>query len=61
MYTPTKGEFIDKDANLNEAVHQLIIGRHQSLIVSSGKEIVGILRLSDVFREVCNMIKAFKA
>lgn len=58
MYTPTEGEYVREDATLDQAVHQLILGHHQSLLVTRGKDIVGILRLTDVFREVCNMIKA---
>jgi predicted transcriptional regulator len=56
MYTPAQGEYVKEEATLDEAIHQLIIGHHQSLLVLRGKEIVGILRLNDVFREVCNMI-----
>jgi CBS domain-containing protein len=57
MYTLTEGEYVREDATLDEAIHQLVIGHHQSLLVTRGEEIVGILRLSDVFREICNMIK----
>ena len=32
MYTPTEGEYVSEDATLNEAVHQLVIGHHQSLL-----------------------------
>jgi hypothetical protein len=35
---------------LNEAVHQLVLGHHQSLLVTdSTGDIIGILRLTDVF------------
>jgi len=57
MYTPTKGEFVNENASLDEAIHQLIMGHHQSLLVIGGKKIVGILRLCDIFREICNVIK----
>ena len=57
MYTPTEGEYVAEVATLDEAVHQLIVGHHQSLLVTRGKEIVGILRLTDVFREVTQIIK----
>ncbi|MFO7751008.1 MAG: CBS domain-containing protein [Desulfobacteraceae bacterium] len=60
MYTPKDGEFISDDAELNQAVHRLIQGRHQSLLVTRGNDIVGILRLSDVFKLVCEKIKACK-
>jgi CBS domain-containing protein len=58
MYTPTEGDFVREDASLSEAIHQLVIGNHQSLLVTDGKDIVGILRLTDVFNEVSHMIKA---
>lgn len=57
---PLEGEFVDQDANLNRAVHQLIMGHHQSLLVTSGERIVGVLRLSDVFKEVTESVKACK-
>jgi len=58
MYTPTEGEYVHQEATLDQALHQLVVGHHQSLLVTrDGKEIVGILRLTDVFQEVCEMIK----
>ncbi len=57
MYTPGEGEYVREDATLNVAIHQLIVGHHQSLLVTRGKEIVGVLRLSDVFRHLCDLIK----
>ena len=58
MYTPTESEYVDEDGSLNEAMHQLIMGRHQSLLVMRDRKIVGILRLTDVFEEVYHRIKA---
>jgi len=61
MYTPTEGEFVRKDASLDVAIHQLIIGHHQSLLVTDeSDEIVGILRLSDVFAAVFHKLKQCK-
>ena len=57
MYTPTKGEYVDEGTNLNEAIHQLVMGHHHSLLVTQNSEIVGILRLTDVFKRVCDTIK----
>ena len=57
MYKPSEGEYVKEEASLNEGIHQLIVGHHQSLLVTRDKEIVGVLRLSDVFREICHMIK----
>jgi len=58
MYTPTEGEFVKENTSLNEAIHQLIMGRHQSLLVTKGEEIVGVLRLTDVFREISERISS---
>ena len=54
---PTAGEYISEAGTLNEAVHQLVIGRHQSLLVTRDGRVVGILRLSDVFEQVCDKIR----
>lgn len=58
MHTPTQGEYVQEDANLNEAIHQLILGRHQSLLVTRGRDIVGVLRLTDVFHRVGDLMAA---
>jgi CBS-domain-containing membrane protein len=59
MYTPTEGEYVSMDATLDQALHQLVVGHHQSLLVTKdGKEIVGILRLTDLFQQISEMIKA---
>jgi len=57
MYTPTEGEYVEESASLGEAIHQLVMGHHQSLLVNRGEEIVGILRLVDVFKDVCDTMK----
>ncbi|MBI4776935.1 MAG: CBS domain-containing protein [Deltaproteobacteria bacterium] len=58
MYEPTEGEHVEEEATLNQAIHQLVLGKHQSLLVTRKSEIVGILRLSDVFAAICDAIKA---
>lgn len=61
MYTPQREEYVEENASLTEAIHLLIVGRHQSLLVTNqAGGIVGILRLSDVFEEVCERIKVCK-
>jgi len=60
MHTPTAGEYVNEEANLGVAVHQLIMGHHQSLLVTNGEDIVGILRLTDVFKEICIKRRAKK-
>jgi CBS domain-containing protein len=58
MKTPTEGEYISEDASLDVAIHQLIMGNHQSLLTTRGEKIVGILRQTDVFAAVFHAMKA---
>jgi CBS domain-containing protein len=60
MYTPEKGEFVQESATMDAAVHRLITGRHHSLLVTADhddREIVGVLRLTDVFDFVGDAIQ----
>ena len=57
MHTPTKGEYIDIEGTLQEACHLLVMGHHQSLLVTKNSEIVGILRMTDVFKEVFRLMR----
>jgi len=61
MYTPTAGEYVTEDTSLDEAIHQLVIGRHQSLLVTKNEQVIGILRLTDVFSEVCHAMESEEA
>lgn len=58
MYTPTLGEFVEEKATLSVAIHQLLLGHHQSLLVVRSRDIVGILRLTDVFREISELFES---
>ncbi len=58
MHSPTEGEYISADGSLDQAIHLLILGNHQSLLVTQKKEIIGILRLTDVFANVSQHMKA---
>ncbi len=60
MLKPTEGEQVEADATLDTAIHLLVMGRHQSLLVRRGGDVVGILRLSDVFKRICDGMKACK-
>lgn len=57
MYAPEEGEYVEESATLDQAIHQLVIGRHQSLLVTGKNAIVGILRLTDVFTAVFQAMK----
>ena len=55
---PSEDEYIDENDTLGEAVHQFVMSPYHSLLVTSGDEVGGILRLSDVFTKVCDELKA---
>ena len=52
LHAPAEGEYVDEDASLADAIHQLDMGHYQSLLVTRGKKIVGILRQRDMFKQV---------
>ncbi len=57
MQVPGEGEYVAEEATLDEAIHQLVMGNHQSLLVTDDKTIMGILRLTDVFAAVFHTMK----
>jgi len=57
MYAPGEGEYVEDNATLAQAIHQLVMGHHQSLLVTRDNKIVGILRLTDVFAAVFHKMK----
>ena len=53
MYSLRQGEFVEENTSIGEALHQLVMGSHHSLIVvNDEKKIVGVLRLTDVFEKL---------
>ena len=57
MHTLSEGEYIKEEATLDEAIHQLVMGHHQSLLVTRQGSISGILRLTDVFAAVYHTMR----
>ena len=47
---------IEPDAPLGEAIHQLVLGHHQSLLVTKDNQVVGVLRLADAYQTVADAI-----
>jgi len=52
------GVSVAADAPLTDAIHFFVIYQTLSLLVQDGEEMVGILRLSDVYRRVCEFLLA---
>lgn len=58
MHVPEDGEYIEVDATQDQAIHQFVIGGYQSLLVRRDDDVVGILRLTDVFAAVSTVVKS---
>jgi CBS domain-containing protein len=56
MVVPGESEMIEPDAPLGEAIHQLVLGHHQSLLVTKDNQVVGVLRLADAYQAVADAI-----
>ena len=54
----SEAELIDEEASLNYAIHQLIMIKKKLLIVTRNKVPIGVLRLGDIFIEICLLIKS---
>jgi len=61
MYSPSEGEYVEADASLCEAIHILVMGQHQKLLVTREGEIVGVLRLTDVFNKSFQTMESQRA
>jgi hypothetical protein len=57
MQATAEDEFIDHEASLDIAIHQLVLGNHLSLLVTENDKVIGILRVADVFGAVFHTIK----
>lgn len=60
MYTPAEGEYVNQQASLDEAIHQFVVGHHQSLLVVEDNTVTGILRLTDVFNSLVKIVNECK-
>jgi len=58
MEAPSDGVYIDEKAAVGDAIHQIVVQKQNSLLVTKGDEVVGILRLTDVFTKICDKIKS---
>lgn len=56
-----EGETIDEEESLDKALHQLIMGRFQSLLVTKNGGIIGVLRLTDIYEEISMRLRAHNA
>lgn len=57
MHKLVETEYVNADDTLDLAIHQFITGSHQSLLVMRQGVAAGILRLTDVFTFLADMMK----
>lgn len=60
MRATAEDELIDHEASLDIAIHQLVLGKHLSLLVTRKEKVVGILRVADVFAAVFHTMKTYE-
>lgn len=58
MQEPTEGEIVSEDDTFNVACHRIVMGRHHSPLVTKNKKFSGILRSTDLFNDLYDMINA---
>ena len=57
MSSFSEAEQVGVDDTLDNAIHQFVLSNQQSLLVTDGGDVVGILRLTDVFAAVFHTMK----
>jgi hypothetical protein len=54
---PSKGQSVGVEDNLAKCFHLFVMDRHDALFVYDGAEIVGLLRFSDIYKNVSQVMK----
>lgn len=54
---PKASQIIEYTESLNNAFHRFVMFKHDSLFVMDQKKLVGMIRFSDVYKEICRRIK----
>ncbi|MCJ2165008.1 MULTISPECIES: CBS domain-containing protein [unclassified Pseudodesulfovibrio] len=58
MHVPEASHYIDENNDLEHGLHMYMVGTPQPLIVRDKGTITGVLRLSDIFNELTNQMRA---
>lgn len=54
---PNEGQTVNADDTLSKCFHLFVVNRHDTLFVMEKNEFIGMLRFSDVYREVSQVMK----
>ncbi len=57
---PNEGQTVDAKDTLSKCFHLFVVNRHDTLFVMEKNEFIGMLRFSDVYREVAQTMKECK-
>ncbi len=57
LVPPSSTQIVQAEDNLNEAFHKFVLYRHDSLFVKEGEKLIGLLRFSDIWREIIRRIR----
>ncbi|MCB9494005.1 MAG: CBS domain-containing protein [Desulfobacteraceae bacterium] len=57
MYSPSDGGHVYETSSMADAIHQMALNHHTSVIVEKDNQITGVIRLMDIFKEVCNRVE----
>lgn len=57
MKTPSEYQYVEEETSLEVAIYQILTGPYLSLMVVRKDEVVGVLRLTDVFLAVVKAMK----
>ncbi|MDI6746435.1 MAG: CBS domain-containing protein [Rhodocyclaceae bacterium] len=57
LVKPPLTQLVQVGDSLNKALHRFILGKHHTLFVTEGKKLVGLVRFTDVYREILGRIK----
>ena len=51
-------ESVEESASISDAIHKIVMWQHLSLLVTRGDEVVGLIRLSDLYDEIALQMKS---
>lgn len=55
---PTPDHMVKIDDKMDKALHLFVVGRHDSLFVQDGQDIVGLIRFSDIYKKIRETMKS---
>ena len=57
MRTPPHSQIIQMGESINEAVHRFVLGQHNTLFVTNGHKLVGMLDLATLYHAIVEKLK----